>query len=100
MAIIEGGTTAALQEVGSTSKGAYVELRDTAGNPLSHSQREYVSNSLQEGILMAGKNDEAILTIEGEVGEYMDTQQVIIDGTNMVINGWIYNEQGIFVGNE
>lgn len=40
-------------------------------------------------------NDEAILTIEGEV---VDTQPITVDGTDSIINGWVYNEEGIFVG--
>lgn len=54
---IAGGVTGALQEVGSTSKGAYVELKDTQGNDLSHNQREYMGPT-QEGVLIMGKNDE------------------------------------------
>jgi hypothetical protein len=57
---IAGGVTGVLQEVGSTSKGAYVELRDTNGNPLAHLQREFVDQDNQEGVLIAGKNDEFV----------------------------------------
>jgi hypothetical protein len=52
-----GGTTGALLEVGSTSKGAYVELKDTQGNDLTHEQREKMP-ATQEALLVAGKNDE------------------------------------------
>lgn len=43
-------------------------------------------------------NDEALLYDENSFA--VDTQSVIVDGTNMVINGWAYNKDGIFVGLE
>lgn len=42
--------------------------------------------------------DEVILYDENNFA--VDTQSVVINGTNMVINGWIYNQDGIFIGNE
>ena len=43
-------------------------------------------------------NDEVVLY--DEVDNIVDTQSVITNGTNMVINGWIYNQEGIFSGTE
>jgi hypothetical protein len=54
---IAGGVTGALQEVGSTSKGAYVELKDTSGNSVTKTQRQNFG-ATQEGVLIAGKNDD------------------------------------------
>lgn len=52
-----GGTTGALQEVGAISKAAYVEIRDSNGNDLSRTQREYLGTS-PKAIMVAGKNDD------------------------------------------
>lgn len=42
-------------------------------------------------------DDEAILTVDGEVVESIE----VVLGEGMVtINGWVYNEEGIFVGME
>lgn len=94
MAIIEGGTTAALQEVGSTSKGAYVELRDTQGNPLSHSQREFVDQDDQEGILIAGKNDEFLTMFRVDrkgntmMGNYIPELLENFEGATVNVQKW------------
>ena len=43
-------------------------------------------------------NDEVILYDENN--DVIDTQSVVINGTDIVINGLVYNEEGIFTGNE
>lgn len=42
--------------------------------------------------------DEIILYDENN--EIVDTQSIVFDGANMVINGWVYNSLGIFSGME
>lgn len=42
--------------------------------------------------------DEIILYDENN--EIVDTQSIVFDGANMVINGWVYNSLGIFSGTE
>lgn len=43
-------------------------------------------------------------TIEGEDAVLyedsvvVDTQTVVLDATNLIIEGWVYNEEGIFIG--
>lgn len=94
MSVKIAGDSGIIQEVGGVSKGAYVELRDTQGNPLSHSQREFVDQDEQEGILIAGKNDEFLTMFRVDrkgntmMGNYIPEIWDSFEGATLNVQKW------------
>jgi hypothetical protein len=54
---VKSGVSSDVQTVGATSKAAYAEVRDAAGNTVTKTQREQVPTT-QGAMLVAGKNDD------------------------------------------
>lgn len=90
---IAGGVTGALQEVGSTSKGAYSEIRDTSGNSVSRKQRDFLP-STQEGLLTMGKNDNIATFIRTDrkgsqmMGNYIPELIENFEGATVNVQKW------------
>lgn len=90
---IAGGVTGALQEVGSTSKGAYVELVDTAGNPLSHSGANYGGWEYENGAVTFEENSvEANYIVDGIVVVNENDEEIVDDA--IIVDGFKYRVDG------
>jgi hypothetical protein len=93
MAVIEGGTTGALQEVDATSKAGRVTLYDVSGNPIALTHRE-VLPSTQEGLLISGKNDQYGTMIRTDrkgnliTGNYIPELQEFFEGATLHAQRW------------
>lgn len=90
---IVGGTSGVIQDVGSTSKGAYIEVKDTSGNSLSHTQREKVPLT-QEGLMVMGRNDDFAnfirLDRKGNIltGNYIPELIEMFEGATVNVQKW------------
>lgn len=90
---IVGGTSGVIQDVGSTSKGAYIEVKDTSGNSISKTQRAYFP-STQEALLIAGKNDEFATMIRTDrkgnlmYGNYIPALNESFEGATVNVQKW------------